>query len=70
MGYSAKEQKAYNKKYYAENKEKTTEMQSRKEACLHCGHSVCHDNIFKHMKASYCKNRRAINAENKYIFSC
>lgn len=64
MGYPDKEQRKYNKKYYAENKDKIAEKQAVKEACPHCGRSVRHDNILKHTRTAYCRNRRALKAEN------
>ncbi len=65
MGYSSEEQKKYYKKYYKENKEQIAAKQAHKEACPYCGRSVRHDNLWKHTKTAYCRNRRALNAEKK-----
>eukprot|EP01039_Chlorochromonas_danica_P011735 gene11735-13181_t len=43
----------YNRQYYAKNKAKIDAKQSAKEECKHCGRSVRHENIWKHMKTDY-----------------
>ncbi len=57
-GYEGEKQKEYNKKYYAANKLKIAEQIAKKEVCEHCGRMVRHDNMTKHMKTEYCKNKR------------
>ncbi len=62
MCYADKEkQKEYNKKYYSENKEKIEALIGKKCECQFCGRSVRWQNLFKHQKSSYCKNRRDFN---------
>eukprot|EP00981_Chlorochromonas_danica_P013243 scaffold5998_cov440-Ochromonas_danica.AAC.2 len=55
----------YNRQYYAKNKAKIDAKQSAKEECKHCGRSVRHENIWKHMKTDYCKRRRDFNRDLK-----
>ena len=57
-GYEPEKQKEYNKKYYETNKLKIAEQIGKKEECEHCGRMVRHDNMTKHMKTEYCKNKR------------
>lgn len=62
MPYPKEKMASYNKSYYEENKETIAVKQSAKEVCKYCDRSVRHDNILKHTKSSYCKNRRKLNA--------
>ena len=64
MGYTKEEQNEYNRKYYAKKAE-IAAKQSAQEVCKYCGRSIRHDNVWKHTKTDYCKNRRALNKSMK-----
>ena len=54
------DRKEYYKQYYKDHKETILQKAAKKETCEFCNRSVEHQNIFKHMKSQYCKNRRVI----------
>jgi len=64
-GYEKDKQQEYNKKYYEANKLKIAEQIAKKEECEHCGRMVRHDNMTKHMKTEYCKNKRHMELHPK-----
>jgi hypothetical protein len=66
MGYKGDEQKAYNKKYYEQNKAAITEAISKREQCKLCGRTVRHDNMFRHVKTLYCISRQPAIVEDPH----
>jgi hypothetical protein len=61
MGYKGDEPKAYNKKYYEQNKAAITEAISKREQCKLCGRTVRHDNMFRHVKTLSCISRQPVS---------
>ena len=59
--------KEYNKKYYAENKERISAMLLEKVLCQHCGRTVNHQNLHKHQSTKLCLSRRVNNTSNESI---
>lgn len=57
MKMTPEERKEYNKKYYAENKDKLLEKATAKVACECCGRTVNYNNIIKHQNSSICKRK-------------
>jgi hypothetical protein len=58
MTLSNEERKEYNKKYYAENKQRIAEMLLTKEECPHCKKLITKGNLRCHMKSSICARRK------------
>jgi hypothetical protein len=50
--------KESNKKYYQTNKDEIAKKLYTKEVCMHCGRSVSHQTMPKHLKTSYCISRK------------
>ena len=64
MPMTAEERKAYNKKYYNDNKENLLKKMATKETCDVCGKKVSHQNmLIKHKKSKRCV--RATEEKNK-----
>jgi len=59
--------KEYNKKYYAENKERISAMLLEKVLCPHCGRTVNHQNLHKHQSTKLCLSRRVNNTSSESI---
>jgi hypothetical protein len=59
--------KEYNKRYYAENKERISAMLLEKVLCPHCGRTVNHQNLHKHQSTKLCLSRRVNNTSSESI---
>ena len=60
MSMTNEERKEYNKKYYAENKERIAEMLLTKQECPHCKKFITKGNMQCHMKSKLCAKRRGL----------
>ena len=60
MSMTNEERKEYNKKYYAENKERIAEMLLTKQECPHCKKFITKGNMQCHMKSKLCVKRRGL----------
>jgi hypothetical protein len=60
MSMTNEERKEYNKKYYAENKERIAEMLLTKQECPHCKKFITKGNMQCHMKSKLCTKRRGL----------
>ena len=60
MSMTNEERKEYNKKYYAENKERIAEMLLAKQECPHCKKFITKGNMQCHMKSKLCAKRRGL----------
>ena len=58
MSMTNEERKEYNKKYYAENKERIAEMLLTKQECPHCKKLITRGNLQCHMKSKICTKRK------------
>ena len=60
MSMTNEERKEYNKKYYAENKERIAEMLLTKQECPQCKKFITKGNMQCHMKSKLCAKRRGL----------
>ena len=66
MTYSTEERKAYNEKYYADNKQRIAEMLLAKVECPECKKMHSRANLNRHINNKICQRRKnAMSAPNE-----
>jgi hypothetical protein len=67
MTYSTEERKAYNEKYYADNKQRIAEMLLAKVECPECKKMHSRANLNRHINNKICQRRKqqAMNTPNE-----
>ena len=56
---NTEQRKEYNKKYYADNKQRIVDLMLKKLECPHCKHPISHSNLNRHQTSPICLRRRS-----------